>query len=334
MVKICVFDTETTGKPPILPGKDWKERNQNDNRLLDIRDFNSDSSLWKKSEIIDNWPSIIQLGYIIYDLEDTENAKIFSKYVEIPENIIITEGSIKVHHITRELIENEPAEKKAPIGMILTEFLNDIMNPEVTIVVGHNVQFDRKFVIAELLRLGREDKLIGNVNHYLEFLMDNRNFGCTMNLTSPICNIQNPVYYKDKKTGEDKMFYTIKPPKLSESYEYYFGYLPSGDELHDALIDVVVCLRVFMKYKYKQDVCGKNVIITEYIQKISPEGYVCPLDVTDKIETIFDVDPVNEDASTIIIPEKKKRGGNRRKKSKSKRGPPLRRSKRLKSLRK
>ena len=35
MVKICVFDTETTGLPPILDGKDWNERNANDTKLMD-----------------------------------------------------------------------------------------------------------------------------------------------------------------------------------------------------------------------------------------------------------------------------------------------------------
>lgn len=333
MVKICVFDTETTDKLPFLPGKDWNERTKNDSRLLDIDDLRSESSLWKNQDIIGKWPSIIQFSYIIYDLEDPKNAKIFNKYIDIPENIVISEGSIEIHHITREKIENEPAEKKAPIGEVLMEFMNDIMNPEITVVVAHNAQFDRKMVIAELLKIAG-DGISEDMTTAFEYLMDDSKFVCTMNATASICNIQMPVNYKDKKTGQDKVFYKIKPPKLSESYKYYFGYFPSGDELHDALIDVVVCLRVFVKNKYKEDVCGKNEIITEYIKKISPEGYVCPLDVTEKIETIFNVDPVSEDVSTTIIPEKKKRGGNRRKKSKSKRGPPLRRSKRLKSLKK
>jgi DNA polymerase III epsilon subunit-like protein len=333
MVKICVFDTETTDKPPFLPGRDWNERTKNDARLLDISDLQGDDSLWKKPEIIGKWPSIIQFSYIIYDLEDPKNAKIFNKYIDIPENIVISEGSVQVHHITREKIENESAEKKAPIGDVLTEFMNDIMNPEITVVVGHNVQFDRKMVIAELLKIAGDD-LIPHMKTAFEYLMDDNKFVCTMNSTASICNIQMPVNYKDKKTGKDKVFYKIKSPKLSESYNYYFGYFPSGDDLHDALIDVVVCLRIFVKYEYKEDICGKNEIITEYIKKISPEGYICPLDVTDKIETIFDVDPLSEDVSTIIIPEKKKRGGNRRKKSKSKRCAPLRRSKRLNSLRK
>jgi DNA polymerase III epsilon subunit-like protein len=333
MVKFCVFDTETTDKLPFLPGKDWNERTKNDARLLDINHLYSESSLWKNPDIIGKWPSIIQFSYIIYDLEDPKNAKIFKKYIDIPKHIVISEGSIEIHHITREKIENESAEKKAPIDEVLMEFMNDIMNPEITLVVAHNAQFDRKMVIAELLRLAG-DGVDEDMNKAFEYLMDDSKFECTMNATASICNIQMPINYKDKKTGEDKVFYKIKPPRLSESYKYYFGYSPSGDELHDALIDVIVCLRIFVKYKYKQDVCGKNEIITEYIQKISPEGYVCPLDITDKIETIFDLDQVSEDVATIIIPEKKKRGGNHSRTSKSKKGPQLRRSKRIRALRK
>ena len=59
-----------------------------------------------------------------------------------------------------------------------------------------------------------------------------------------------------------------------------------GEALHDALVDVVVCLRVFMKYKFNEDICGKNKEITDYIIKISPDGYVCPLDVTTKMNEL------------------------------------------------
>jgi hypothetical protein len=67
MVKICVFDTETTGLPPILDGKDWNARNVNDGKLLNFADLSNPSSVWK--HVLSSWPSIIQLSYIVYDLE-------------------------------------------------------------------------------------------------------------------------------------------------------------------------------------------------------------------------------------------------------------------------
>jgi DNA polymerase III epsilon subunit-like protein len=341
MVKICVFDTETTGLPPILDGKDWNARNVNDGKLLNFEDLSNPSSVWK--QVLSSWPSIIQLGYIVYDTEDPNNSKIFSKYIDIPDDIVITESSIEKHHIDKEKIRREPAEKKALIANAVTEFMNDIMDPDVVTVVGHNVQFDRKAVIAELLRLSSGDST--KTEKQLQFLMNNKKFTCSMEVTAPICNIQIAVNYKDKKTGEDKVFYKVKSPKLVESYQYYFGYSPDEDDLHDALIDVILTLRVFIKYKYNKDVCGKNEIITDYIEKISPQGYVCNLDKA-KMDVDVDIenikleiiDPFDESdnlstktntttSSTTKSKTKSKKGGRKNKKQKAK--TKRRRSKRL-----
>jgi DNA polymerase III epsilon subunit-like protein len=342
MVKICVFDTETTGLPPILDGKDWNARNVNDGKLLNFDDLSNQSSVWK--QVLSSWPSIIQLGYIVYDTESPNNSKIFSKYIDIPDDVVITESSIEKHHIDKEKIRREPAEKKALIANAVTEFMNDIMDPDVVTVVGHNVQFDRKAVIAELLRLSSGDST--KTEKQLQFLMNNKKFTCNMEVTAPICNIQIAVNYKDKKTGEDKVFYKVKSPRLVESYQYYFGYSPDEDELHDALIDVILTLRVFIKYKYNEDICGKNEIITEYIRKISPEGYVCNLEKA-KMDNDVDIenikleiiDPFDESdnlstktntttTSTTKSKTKSKKGGRKNKKQKTKKTK-RRRSKRL-----
>jgi len=270
MVKILVFDTETTGVPPQLPGSNWNERDAFDKSLLHPEGLNIS---WKS--VIDKWPSIIQLSYILYDTEIPKDAKIFNKYIDIPDNVVISEGSITIHHITREKIFNAPSENRATIQDALTEFLDDIKRSEL--VVGHNVQFDRKMVVAELLRLSANDNL-----PQIQDMMTESNFECTMVKTTPICNLKYKQNYIDKKTGEPKFFYKIKSPKLLEAYEHFFGYEPAGDALHDALIDVVVCLRVFCSYKYSIDVCGKNSMITDYIEQISPNGYQCP-EETDKM---------------------------------------------------
>jgi len=264
MVKILVFDTETTDKPPQMPGSTWEEKQTFDNSLL------SESGLTTSwNSILPMWPSIIQLSYILYDTENPSEAKIFNKYIDIPDNIVITEGSMAIHHITREKIASASPENRATIKQALEEFLADVSS--ANIVVGHNIQFDRKMIVAELLRLSEQNNLT-----QISDMMDDNNFECTMVKTTPICKLKFKQNYIDKITGEPKFFYKIKSPKLSEAYKYFFGYEPSGEALHDALVDVVVCLRVFLSYNGYPDVCGKNSNITSYIMAISPEGYSCP----------------------------------------------------------
>jgi len=335
MVKICVFDTETTGLPQYLPGKDWNERNANDMKLLDYNDLVKPSSMW--GQMLSSWPSIIQLGYIVYDTEQPNNSKIFNKYIDIPDDIVITESSIEKHHIDKEKIRHQPAEKKTLIHDAVAEFMSDIMDPDVVTVVAHNAQFDRKAVIAELLRLSGAN-MGAETEKQLRFLMNNKKFTCSMDVTAPICNIQIAINYKDKKTGEDKVFYKVKGPKLIESYQYYFGYSPDDESLHDALIDVILSLRVYIKYKYNQDVCGKNEIITDYIKKISPEGYVCNLDKIQSSDSEIEnikleiIEPFQDETenTSVNIKTKSKKGSRKTKKTKTK--TKRRRSKRLDAI--
>jgi DNA polymerase III epsilon subunit-like protein len=224
MVKVCAFDTEMTGLPP--------------------KELNSIKP--------DAWPFIIQLGYILYDTE-TNSVKIFNKYIDIPDDVIISKGSIDVHHITKETIANVPSENKATIKDALNEFFQVIKQADI--VVGHHVIYDRKIVIAELLRLSEKKN-----SPQIQYMMDNNNFECTMTKTKNICNLK----YKDKN-GK----YKIKRPKLLEAYKYFFGNTLNEKKLHNALVDAVVCLRVFCKYKYSIDICEKNPIITQYIKQIS-----------------------------------------------------------------
>ena len=267
MVKILVFDTETSGLPPNIPGKNWEEREEKSKKLLSISDYKKSKSEWSK--YISSWPSIIQLSYILYDTENPEDAKIFNKYIDVPDDVTITEESAAVHHITKESIAAVDSINRAKIYDALDEFMNDVESSDV--IVGHNVQFDRKMVIAELTRVSKKHKL-----PQIEKMMDDSNFVCTMQRTQPVCNLKRESSYVDKKSGEVKVFYKIKPPKLMESYRHYFGYEPNSDALHDALIDVVVCLRVYcMSLEDNFDVCGTNPVITDYIMRISPPGYTC-----------------------------------------------------------
>jgi DNA polymerase III epsilon subunit-like protein len=249
MVKVLVFDTETTDKPP-MDGLTWKEKQKNEQLLLNPNNINK---VWP--QVIHKWPHIIQLSYILYNTDKPNAAVIYNKYIDIPDNIIISKESINVHHITRETIKNTPSKNKVTIKEALKHFLIDITKADL--IVGHSVNFDRKMIISELLRLSKEEYL-----SEIKDIMNDSKFECTNEKTKPICKLK-PLGYKNK----------IKNPKLSEAYKHFFGYEPKSGLLHDALIDTIICLRVYLKYNNFPDVCGLNDIITNNIMKFSPPGY-------------------------------------------------------------
>jgi len=269
MVKILVFDTETSDKPPDMPGKTWKEREKYGKNMLKFSEFLKKNSLW--DHFIQSWPSIIQLSYILYDTEIPEISKIFNKYIDIPDDIEITTESMKIHHITKAKIKAASSVNKAKIYDALNEFMSDVLKADI--IVAHNVQFDRKMIICELIRLQKKNHIT-----QIKAMMNDSYFDCTMEKTKYMCKLKKKFEYIDKKTGKQKYFYKIKYPKLIEAYNHFFGYEPNPDAMHDAIIDAVICLRVYcisLEKNKSFDICGTNPLITDYIMKISPPGYSC-----------------------------------------------------------
>jgi DNA polymerase III epsilon subunit-like protein len=266
-MKILVFDTETTGLPPRMPGDTWAQQEEYGKRLLNFSDLKKKEPAW--SQHIDSWPHIIQLSYIFYDSDRPSRAKIVNKYIDIPEHVEISESSAKIHHITKASIAAADEVNRAEIYDALKEFIKYVKKADI--IVAHNAQFDRKMIVAELLRLSEEYDV-----PELEMMMNDANFECSMEKTKPMCQLKARYEYIDKVTGEPKFFYKIKSPKLTEAYQFFFGYEPNPEMLHDAIIDVIICLRVYcISLKHSFDVCGTNKKITEYIMNISPVGYTC-----------------------------------------------------------
>ena len=78
-MKVIIFDTETTGLP-----KNYKLEPSLDN--------------------LDNWPHIVQLSWIMYDTNNCANLiAVSDNVIKIPDGIEISEESIKLHKITREI---------------------------------------------------------------------------------------------------------------------------------------------------------------------------------------------------------------------------------------
>jgi DNA polymerase III epsilon subunit-like protein len=279
MVKILAFDTETTDKGPVgdTLGLSYYEKKKIDSALID-----KNTSLAKQywEQWINHWPYITQLSYIVYDTENPKKSKIFNKYIDIPEEIQISSKSSEITHIfkseqdiiqkgikdenTGELITPETQglfilnriKERISIFEAIEEFMEDVKNCHY--IVAHNVDFDKKMILAELKRLNKDSEF------YNILTMDN--FVCTMMRTINVCKIQ-----VTSKMGK-KYF---KFPKLKEAYEKLFGYEPTSQTLHNAIVDVVVCLRIFCKLgePIDLDICGTNEFITQIINSISPEEF-------------------------------------------------------------
>lgn len=261
MVKIIAFDTETSDRAPYIPGTTtWI----NSKKLLSIKDLKKDKSMW--STLLVKWPSIIQLAYILYDTENPGKSKIFNKYIDIEDDVIISAESLAIHHISKDKIQKMGSKDRAKIQDALKEFLEDVKIADV--VVGHNVAFDRKMIVSELLRLTKEKPNKDFDDENIINMMINKKFKCTQEITRPICKLQN----KNKNKTDQ-----FKNPKLIEAYEHFFGCAPKQELLHDALIDAIITLRVYCISLDKKpfdkkpfDINHTNKKITSYIKKMSP----------------------------------------------------------------
>lgn len=181
------FDTETTGLP-----LNWN---------APVSDLN-------------NWPRMIQVGYIIYDLEGNHIET--KEYIIRPENFEIPEESSNIHGITTDKALAEGIE----LSIVLNELYQKITSS--TIVVAHNISFDEKILGAEFLR-----KNLNNV-------LDIKRKICTMKSSVSYCAIPN-------------QYGKYKWPKLEELHKKLFN--KNFDNAHNALADIQATADCFWKLK-------------------------------------------------------------------------------------
>lgn len=265
--KCLVFDTETTGlrdERKVILNPNWNE------------DMNPKKKKWINNPDYGHIPHILQLSYILYDSKDPKNPKIYNKYIDDildDKSIIIQPKAFETHHISKDDIQDKK-DKQETVSMkeALEEFFNDIKG--VQYIVGHNVQFDIDRLKEELERV-KDPSLkkthlntIDNWSSYVRCtLEDNVN---TCKLPKPPDQLNYEIAQKKRKPSYSPK-YIYKVPKLSETYEHYFRYKPNEAELHDAIMDVVLTLRVFLYGEFKVDVCSESETIRDYLSKITPD---------------------------------------------------------------
>jgi DNA polymerase III epsilon subunit-like protein len=244
MVKILVFDTETTGLPPFqvnesdYPPKLKETFTDYNARINQIRsksnddknDLEENPSLWANYR--ETWPYIVQLSYILFD-SDTNETLVKDVYIEMLPQFTTAEYLSKAHHITRTAIEAGLNAVRVNVGDALEEFMSFFR--QANVVTGHNVAFDMNMLFAECSRTNKTELF-----RELDESKRMNKIYCTACKATNLLQICYP--YNCKKTPP-----IFKTPKLNEAYYRMFGYAPNESALHNALIDVVACLRVFYR---------------------------------------------------------------------------------------
>lgn len=172
------------------------------------------------------WPHIIQLSYIIYCSDTNELITVQDDYINISDDIIITPESQKVHQITRETLNK---------GKNIDEALHSFneWSKQCDLLVAHNISFDKKMLMVEGIRN--------------KIKVDIHDTFCTMKNSIELCHIE-----KEFKNGDKYLKY----PTLSELHNHLFDRVPQNT--HNALIDILICMRCFCKMELKKDISRIN----------------------------------------------------------------------------
>lgn len=190
-MKVLVFDTETSGLP--------KERNPS---IYDT----------------DKWPHVMQISYIIYNTETGDIDEKYDAYIKLNTWVVVDPVSEGIHGITREIMDT----KGVPIQEALVR-VRDALG-KVDICVGHNVSFDKRFMIVEGIRNSIR----------MNFPADY----CTMKNGKQICKID--FTFSNGEKG-------FKFPKLMELYEHLFPGIPAPQNLHNSFADTIITLKCYCK---------------------------------------------------------------------------------------
>jgi DNA polymerase III epsilon subunit-like protein len=264
MTIILVFDTETTGFTPLMTmPKTSKEDRDTTNKLKTALFHSKKPNVRAWSEWSERWNNIIQISYILYNT-DTNEFEAVDEYVDLSDELI--EGFLSdesTHYTVRNaLIELKNAKSRGEskqLTDVVHHFLADFERADI--IVGHNVEYDKNMVLAELMSLHLSTRDKRYLDSFVRVQNSNK-YVCTAQQGIDVCKIQMTGY-------NGKTYYKI--PRLQELYMHLFGHLPVEEKLHNALNDVIVTFRCFYMIEYNDDVYNRgNREINSLIDSITP----------------------------------------------------------------
>jgi DNA polymerase III epsilon subunit-like protein len=219
--KVLVFDVETTG---LIPKVD---------------------PVTKLPPPIEQCPHIIQMSFIKYNMHDHVVEEGYNAYINIPTTVEITPKITELTGITPEMCHSGSGKD---IIDVLGKFYEAYKDCDC--IVAHNLSFDTRMTQIELERnkdvLSQRNPDVLNI-----FKTEFDKFGmekfCTMMSSIHSCGILVTNIDKNGNTYTYKKF-----PKLSETYEHLFSKTPK--DLHNSMMDTLVCLRCYLKMRHGVEV--------------------------------------------------------------------------------
>ena len=173
-------------------------------------------------------------------MESHQILKTVNSYVKVPSHVVIPPEASAVNGITREKCDAEGKD----IREILTEFYNDYHT--VNMLIAHNYSFDSAILSVEFKRNWLESCPFA-LNLFQPVYMEKIGMQhmCTMESSTNMCAIPFPDNGKTRSRG-------YKWPTLEELYKHLFTKKP--DNLHNSIIDCMICLRCVLKIHLAYDI--------------------------------------------------------------------------------
>ena len=188
----------------------------------------------------DQIPHITQLSFIVYDCKTEMIRTTFDSYIRLPEGIIVPEIVTQITGITTEICQT----KGIPIQEALAAFYYAMTMSDC--IIAHNIEFDIAMLQIEIKRNIESLKTYPQIKDLFDpnrLAYYNIKVDCTMRMTVEACAIMRTT---------DKNYKYKKFPKLSETYEFLFKKTP--ENLHNSMVDTIVCLRCYLKCKLNIDI--------------------------------------------------------------------------------
>ena len=181
---------------------------------------------------IAKYPYIVQISWFIYDYGDNKIKSMNDHIIKLAPNMVIPQQSIDVHGITNEIMNTRGID----IQETLFRFVSDIKT--CAMIIAHNINFDKRVINVELMRNGFSKSLTE---------LRRKEF-CTMKKGMDVCKLTMQSYYSKKRIP--------KFPRLTELHDKLFEKSPKN--IHNALIDILMCFRCYYKMTQKFDIMNVN----------------------------------------------------------------------------